>query len=138
SIQCIKRPPSKAFSGLASLGRTISAISDCESCTGRGASGLLVAVMLGTADRFAAARRGTLRQPRLEGALRLPLHTGIGMVCGPGLSREIESQICLRHRGMPQLRTMKDVYFRARLRHAEPIGVGVAIRRQLWATRRIT
>src|SRR5580700_5277776 len=38
SIQCIKRPPSSAPSGLASLGRTISAISDCESLTGRGSS----------------------------------------------------------------------------------------------------
>src|SRR5258708_14789545 len=38
SIQCIKRPPSRAASGFASLGRTISAISDCESRTGRGAS----------------------------------------------------------------------------------------------------
>src|SRR5579863_1583830 len=36
SIQCMKRPPSSAPSGLASLGRTISAISDCESLTGRG------------------------------------------------------------------------------------------------------
>src|SRR5271166_1472814 len=38
SIQCINRPPSSATSGLASLGRTISVISDCESRTGRGVS----------------------------------------------------------------------------------------------------
>src|SRR5215831_12199612 len=38
SIQCIRRPPSKAPSGFASLGSTISAISDCESRTGRGRS----------------------------------------------------------------------------------------------------
>src|SRR6267154_2190241 len=39
SIQCIRRPPRRAPSGLASLGRTNSFISDCESQTGRGISG---------------------------------------------------------------------------------------------------
>src|SRR5215471_3646060 len=36
SIQCMRRPPRRAPSGLASLGRTISAISDWESRTGLG------------------------------------------------------------------------------------------------------
>src|SRR5271170_3194622 len=39
SIQCIRRPPSRAPRGLASFGKTISAISDCESRTGRGNAG---------------------------------------------------------------------------------------------------
>src|ERR1700683_482620 len=38
SIQCMRRPPSKEPRGLVSLGRTISAMSDCESRTGRGIS----------------------------------------------------------------------------------------------------
>src|SRR5271156_3067250 len=48
SIQCINRPPSSAPSGLASLGRTISVISDCESRTGRGVklSSLMVAFLV--------------------------------------------------------------------------------------------
>src|SRR5580700_8821305 len=47
SIQCINRPPSSAIRGLASLGRTISVISDCESRTGRGVklSSLMVAFL---------------------------------------------------------------------------------------------
>ena len=36
SIQCIRRPPSRALSGFASFGKTISAISETEACTGRG------------------------------------------------------------------------------------------------------
>src|SRR5258708_38217527 len=36
SIQCMRRPPRSAFSGLASLGSTISVISEIDSRTGRG------------------------------------------------------------------------------------------------------
>src|SRR5208282_2178603 len=36
SIQCISRPPSREFKGLASFGSTISAISEIDSRTGRG------------------------------------------------------------------------------------------------------
>src|SRR5436309_827253 len=36
SMRCMSRPPSKFPSGLASLGRTTSAISDCDSFTVRG------------------------------------------------------------------------------------------------------
>src|SRR5215470_6675253 len=44
SIQCIKRPPSKALRGFASFGSTISTISDCDSFTARGGppSGLVM------------------------------------------------------------------------------------------------
>src|SRR6266436_1974560 len=44
SIQCIRRPPSSAFSGLASLGRTISAISEIDSRTGRGRDNLALSL----------------------------------------------------------------------------------------------
>src|SRR5215475_5979475 len=40
SIQCIRRPPRRAPSTFASLGRTNSDISDCESRTGRASSAL--------------------------------------------------------------------------------------------------
>src|SRR6266436_2425113 len=36
SIQCMRRPPRSALSGLASLGSTISVISEIDSRTGRG------------------------------------------------------------------------------------------------------
>src|SRR5215475_10523731 len=49
SIQCIRRPPKRAPSTFASLGRTNSDISDCESRTGR-ASNALASFMM---DDFA-------------------------------------------------------------------------------------
>src|ERR1035437_2403251 len=36
SVQCMRRPPRSAFKTLASLGRTISVISEVDSRTGRG------------------------------------------------------------------------------------------------------
>ena len=59
SIQCIRRPPSSAASGLASFGSTISAISDCESRTGRGSSesSVIVSSLSSKADCL-ASRQG--------------------------------------------------------------------------------
>src|ERR1700758_3680543 len=36
SMKCMRRPPSRLPRGLASLGNTTSAISDCDAITGRG------------------------------------------------------------------------------------------------------
>lgn len=60
SIQCIKRPPSSAPSGLVSLGRTISIISERLSRTGRPIRGVdlsLISVFQITGRRLKAATR---------------------------------------------------------------------------------
>src|SRR5260370_12494794 len=70
SIQCIKRPPSRAASGLASLGKTISAISDCECRTGGGESRSLLTILF---LHFASLFRDTETSHAWPITLRCPL-----------------------------------------------------------------
>src|SRR5215469_8781400 len=89
SIQCIKRPPRSAPRGFASLGRTSSAISDCDSRTRRGVRGL-VSFMDRCGDRLGVFRRSlSIRsearfgKPRLEEACGHLLDSRVRMATEP-------------------------------------------------------
>src|SRR5258706_8717317 len=92
SIQCISRPPSRAFRGLVSFGNTISDISDCESRTGRGASRSSVM------DVFPSS--SFLLQVRFQKTLRHPLDARIVMPPQPPRLRQIEFEIAMSDRPM--------------------------------------
>src|SRR5579864_4583752 len=89
SIQCMRRPPSRAASGLASLGNTISAISDCESRTGRG-------VRLASLMRLFSVGSALLLQIRVQKTLGHLLNAGVFMCPQPCGLRQIEFQFPMR------------------------------------------
>src|ERR1039458_9517003 len=88
SIQCMRRPPRSAFSALASLGRTISTISEIDSCTGRGR------VKFALSSSFIECQMRT----RSAGAICLEIggceseHTRVRVCVEPNLARQVESQ----------------------------------------------
>src|ERR1051326_9137029 len=94
SIQCMRRPPSRAASGLASLGSTISAISDCESRTGRGVRASVIHLPLHGVP-VAVFRSSVLFQVRLQETFGHFLDAGIVVTAEPGCSREIKFQFTL-------------------------------------------
>src|SRR5580765_2839715 len=91
SIQCIRRPPNSAPSGLASLGSTISAISDCESRTGRGERLASAMVLLFCRDCASAS----FAQVSFQKTLRHLLNADVLMPAEPTCCREIEFQFSL-------------------------------------------
>src|SRR5580693_4440761 len=87
SIQCIKRPPTNAFRGLASFGMTISAISEIDSRTGRGISFVLSSFI------NCEMRRTTLSCAiRLQVAVCESEHTRVGKCVEPDFAHQIKSQ----------------------------------------------
>src|SRR3984957_13749103 len=100
SIQCMRRPPNRAARGLASFGRTISAISDCESRTGRGAGVLSVMAVFpsGQAAVSSALLWMNLRflfQVRLQKAFCHCLDTWVCVLPRPGRSRQFKFKIAM-------------------------------------------
>src|ERR1700735_3953312 len=100
SIQCMRRPPSSAFRGLASFGRTISAISEVESHTGRGVRfawswsliECLLFVMSASALRRSEQGETLARSIGLEIASCEFEHAWIPMWIEPNLADQIEDQ----------------------------------------------
>src|SRR5579862_1065196 len=96
SIQCIRRPPRSAPKGFASFGRTSSAISDCDSRTGRGVRGL-VSFMDGFGDCCGLFRRclsvsasARFGKPRLEEAFGHLLNSRVRMETQPAALEHAE------------------------------------------------
>src|SRR5262249_15113582 len=93
----ISRPPRRAPRGLASLGRTISAISDWESQTGRGVR--LASDMIFPFGQLAGGHESTLLlQIRFEKAFRHFLNAGIGMQLQPRIRCDIKHQFAVLDR----------------------------------------
>src|ERR1700722_16285481 len=105
SIQCINRPPSSAPRGLASFGRTSSAISDCESRTGRaeGCSSVIFVFPLINSGAIFQNALSRLLHPRIQKALRHFLQTRIGMRLDPHRARAIELKNAVGRRTMVSL-----------------------------------
>src|SRR5580704_2593065 len=97
SIQCIRRPPRSAASGLASLGSTISAISDCESRTGRGARlSSDIRLSLLAVERVLEDECSTLLfQVGIQKTLGHPLHACVSMLAQPGCTRKVKLQFTM-------------------------------------------
>src|ERR1700736_1764268 len=103
SIQCIRRPPSRAASGLASLGNTVSAISDCESRTGRGESEASLMVGLPFFLSLRSFVRWVLRfgfstfllKIRFQKALRHLLDPRIVVPAQPSRSGQVKFEIAI-------------------------------------------
>src|SRR5271167_601202 len=95
SIQCIKRPPSRAASGLASLGSTISAISDCESRTGRANC---TSSVMSVYPPCLVLR--LLSEVRLQKTFRHLLDTRVVVPPDPGRSRQVKLQVAMLDRSM--------------------------------------
>src|ERR1017187_6763796 len=91
SIQCMRRPPSRAASGLASLGSTISAISDCESRTGRGANASSVMELFLSWSLFS----GLLLQVRFQKTFRHLLNAYVLMPSEPSCPRQVEFKVAV-------------------------------------------
>ncbi len=97
SIQCIRRPPRSAASGLASLGSTISAISDCESRTGRGARlSSDIRLSLLAVERVLEDECSTLLfQVGIQKTLGHPLHACVSVLAQPGCTRKVKLQFTM-------------------------------------------
>src|SRR5690348_11418476 len=95
----MRRPPSRELSGLASLGRTISFISDCESRTGRGGKSADEVIVSWSVN----LRRDFALQIGFDVALCHFLNVRLGMSGKPLLLGHIVLQFAVRSREMSQL-----------------------------------
>src|SRR5437764_4628484 len=111
SMRFMRRPPSKFPSGLASLGRTTSAISDCDSFTVRGCRWWLPSVIKINSkfEIFKFKERGMVRvaysarmpfQVCGDIAFRLALNADIGVRNGPGAGGAVVLKVPVLHRSM--------------------------------------
>src|SRR5215468_8003045 len=131
SIQCIKRPPSSAPKGLASLGRTSSAISDCDSLTTRGFNELVSFIFRKIRCRLTVCYLARPRPPRLQKALGHLLNTRIRMRGQPAIANNTEFEMTVTTRLMVLLTDICQADARFVIaRHCEPHRIPLAFSRQ--------
>src|SRR5271165_1448603 len=105
AIQCISRPPSSAFSGLASFGNTISVISEIESRTGRerpnfAFSSLFIDRQIHPSPSSSNKNSALPGAITLEVAGRESYHPRVGMSTNPNLAHQVEDQFAMFNRSV--------------------------------------
>src|ERR1035438_4709626 len=158
SIQCMRRPPRRALSGLASLGRTISVISEIESRTGRAplASFVLSSVIIICRSLFVYGRSliinhcwlrclwsgtkgGLARTMGLHEARGQAQDACVGMRVKPGFGCQIEGQLAVCNGGVTQFANKADGELSsAGAVHGKTDGIPIAVRGKMRAVRSVT